>query len=355
MWSMNGWRRIESHQPIVIPLGTEREYRRKSLRFSTLSSPTPNDDQASRRDRFISMWDPIRDELVQYMEQQQLPKDACDWYRNNPITTYSEGSSIEGSVLGWCIELFQAFCLVSDDIMDKCLVRRTQPRWHRLPHVRLIAVNDACMLRSAIFYLLKRHFRQETYYAAVLELFHDVSFNTDIGQLVDLITASEVAVDLDKFSLERHRKIVVYKTAYYSFYLPVALAMRLTGIPDSNLATSIQPYRVALSILILLREYSQVQDDWLDYAGTVEQIGKVGTDIIDNKCSWCINTALALANAEQRAILDANYGKKGRQQGLRKCLRRSAFRRSMQKVTKVGELKREVFVRFLHKVYQRMM
>ncbi|KAF4581658.1 Farnesyl pyrophosphate synthetase [Pleurotus pulmonarius] len=326
------------------------------MAYSTLSSPTPNDDQASRRDRFISMWDPIRDELVQYMEQQQLPKDACDWYRNVRIVALpsqrlrqftfnvfdplepnynvlggklNRGMSVidsaeillgrsltdeeygKAAVLGWCIELFQAFCLVSDDIMDKCLVRRTQPRWHRLPHVRLIAVNDACMLRSAIFYLLKRHFRQETYYAAVLELFHDVSFNTDIGQLVDLITASEVAVDLDKFSLERHRKIVVYKTAYYSFYLPVALAMRLTGIPDSNLATSIQPYRVALSILILLREYSQVQDDWLDYAGTVEQIGKVGTDIIDNKCSWCINTALALANAEQRAILDANYERAG--------------------------------------------
>ncbi|KAF4563923.1 hypothetical protein EYR36_003168 [Pleurotus pulmonarius] len=50
---------------------------------TTLSSPMPNDDQASRRDRFISAWYPIRDELVQYMEQQQLPKDTCDRYRNN--------------------------------------------------------------------------------------------------------------------------------------------------------------------------------------------------------------------------------------------------------------------------------
>ncbi|KAJ8701411.1 Farnesyl pyrophosphate synthetase [Pleurotus ostreatus] len=108
----------------------------------------------------------------------------------------------KAAVLGWCIELFQAFCLVSDDVMDKCLVRRTQPCWYRLPHVRLIAINDACMLRSAIFHLLKKHFRQETYYVDVLELFHDVSFNTDTGQLVDLITASEDTVDLSKFSLE---------------------------------------------------------------------------------------------------------------------------------------------------------
>jgi farnesyl diphosphate synthase len=31
---------------------------------------------------------------------------------------------------------------------------------------------------------------------------------------------------------------------------------------------------------------------------------------MDNKCSWCINTALAHANPTQRAILDANYGRK---------------------------------------------
>lgn len=59
-----------------------------------------------------------------------------------------------------------------------------------------------------------------------------------------------------------------------------------------------------------LGEYFQIQDDYLDYAGTPEQIGKIGTDILDNKCSWCINAALAHANPTQRAILDANYGRK---------------------------------------------
>ena len=69
-------------------------------------------------------------------------------------------------------------------------------------------------------------------------------------------------------------------------------------------------YKLALDILLPLGEYFQIQDDYLDYAGTPEQIGKVGTDILDNKCSWCINTALARASPEQRAILDANYGRK---------------------------------------------
>ena len=31
---------------------------------------------------------------------------------------------------------------------------------------------------------------------------------------------------------------------------------------------------------------------------------------MDNKCSWCINTALARATPAQRAVLDDNYGRK---------------------------------------------
>jgi farnesyl diphosphate synthase len=120
---------------------------------------------------------------------------------------------------------------------------------------------------------------------------------------------------------------VIYKTAYYSFYLPVALAMLVHGIPapsgvDLSFPLNAPPpsvasvagmndsYRLTLDILIPLGEYFQVQDDVLDYSGTPEQIGKVGTDIIDNKCSWPINLALSLVTPEQRKVLDANYGRK---------------------------------------------
>jgi farnesyl diphosphate synthase len=151
-----------------------------------------------------------------------------------------------------------------------------------------------------------------------------------MGQLVDLITAPEDRVDLSKFNLSRyapsptslplvfrlltihrHRTIVLYKTAIYSFYLPVALALLLCGFPvEKKHESDPDYYKLALDILLPLGEYFQIQDDYLDYAGTPEQIGKIGTDILDNKCSWCINTALARASPAQRAILDANYGRK---------------------------------------------
>lgn len=44
----------------------------------------------------------------------------------------------------------------------------------------------------------------------------------------------------------------------------------------------------------------------MDCFGTHEQIGKIGTDILDNKCSWCVNIALSVANPEQRKLLDVS-------------------------------------------------
>ena len=58
-----------------------------------------------------------------------------------------------------------------------------------------------------------------------------MSYQTELGQLLDLLTAPEGKVDLNRFSIERHSKIVRYKTAFYSFYMPVALALILVCGP----------------------------------------------------------------------------------------------------------------------------
>ena len=280
--------------------------------------------------------------------------------------------------------------------MDSSITRRGQPCWYRVSEVGMIAINDSFMLEGAIYRLLKVHFRSQAYYADLLDLFHETTYQTEFGQLIDLITAPEDKVDLSKFSLEkyeikhtffsslseltifasRHRLIVIYKTAYYSFYLPVACAMLTSQIPESytvptNPPSTVKPYDLARSILLPLGEYFQIQDDFLDFSGTPEQIGKIGTDIVDNKCSWVVNTAIKLASPEQRQLLDENYGRKDAEKenkikalfeelGIRKVYAEYEERVVGELNTKIAEiveveggLKREVFLSFLGKIYKR--
>jgi len=189
-------------------------------------------------------------------------------------------------------------------------------------------------------------------------------FQTEMGQLIDLITAPEDSIDLSKFSLRKHHLIVVYKTAYYSFYLPVALAMLFVGITSEAL------FAQAKAILIPLGEYFQVQDDYLDCYGSPEMIGKIGTDIMDNKCSWNVNVALASCTPEQRKHLDENYGRRDSEcearvkavfaevdiPGKYAQYEQETYEKINMLIDEVPEdqgLKREVFRAFLRKIYKR--
>lgn len=55
---------------------------------------------------------------------------------------------------------------------------------------------------------------------------------TSLGQAMDLHLAPEKEgkPDLDKFTMDIYDNIAKFKTAYYSFYLPVAVAMHLVTI-----------------------------------------------------------------------------------------------------------------------------
>ncbi|KAG0697827.1 farnesyl-pyrophosphate synthetase [Suillus ampliporus] len=293
--------------------------------------------KADKRNKFLAVFERIREELIDHMKSEKMPEDAVTWFNENltynvPGGKLNRGISVvdtvaillnrpltddeyfKAALLGWCIELLQAFFLVSDDMMDGSISRRGQPCWYRvhdvhgLGKVHNVAINDSFMLEGAIYHLLKTHFKRESYYVDLLELFQEVTYKTEMGQLVDLITAPEDNIDIGKYNLDKHTFIVRYKTAFYSFYLSVALAMRMCGVPDvyELNGKTIEPYKEADRILIPMGEFFQVQDDYLDYHGTEEEIGKIGTDIIDGKCSWCVNNSCT-----------ENYGKKGADQAVR--------------------------------------
>lgn len=115
----------------------------------------------------------------------------------------TESEMTQALVLGWCVELLQAFFLVADDIMDGSITRRGAPCWYRKQGVGMVAINDSFLLESAIYRLLKQFFKSEVYYGDLLELFHEVTYQTELGQLMDLITAPEGDVDLSRFSIDK--------------------------------------------------------------------------------------------------------------------------------------------------------
>lgn len=342
------------------------------------------------KEQFIKDFDGLVQDLKKVLNDYKMPQEAIEWYEkslyyNTPGGKLNRGLSVidtfciltdkkpedldsetykKVSILGWCIELLQAFFLVSDDIMDQSKTRRGQPCWYLQKEVGNIAINDSFMLEGAIYVLLKKYFKKESYYVDLLELFHDVTFQTELGQLLDLTTADEEVVDLDKFSLAKHSFIVIFKTAYYSFYLPVALAMFMAGVNDE------QNLKQAEDILIPLGEYFQIQDDYLDCFGTPEQIGKIGTDIKDNKCSWVVNQALKLATPEQRKLLDENYGRKDddkeavckqlfKDLGIEQIYQDyeesvvSELKTKIEAIDESTGLKKQVFYAFLNKIYKR--
>jgi len=339
------------------------------------------------RPEFEKTFDILVEDLIKHCEEYKLPDQALQWFKANLLhntkggkynrglsvydTTqllkgndFTQDDSFKSQTLGWMIELLQAFFLVSDDIMDSSKTRRGSPCWYLMPSVGMIAINDAFMLESAIYILLKKYFRQEKNYVDLMELFHEVTFQTELGQTCDLLTAPEDKVDLDNFSLEKYTFIVIYKTAYYSFYLPVALALHYVGVAtEENLKT-------AHDILIPMGEYFQVQDDYLDNFADPETLGKIGTDIMDNKCSWLVNQALKIATPEQRKVLEENYGQKdsAKEAKVKKLYEELDLKSIYEKYEEetVGEIKkligqvdeskgvtRAVYESFLAKIYKR--
>ncbi|CAO2197944.1 unnamed protein product [Urochloa humidicola] len=218
------------------------------------------------------------------------------------VDVLSKEDTFLACALGWCLEWFQAYFIVHDDIMDNSQTRRGRPCWFRVPEVGLFAVNDGVILRGHISCILRRHFKGKPYYVDLIDLFNDIEFKTASGQLLDLITTHEGEKNITKYNMTIYHHIAQYKAAYHTLYLPVACALLLAGENLDN-------FDDVKNILIEMGTFYQVQDDYLDCFGDPKFIGKIGTDIEEYKCSWLVVQALEHADENQKSILFENYGK----------------------------------------------
>ena len=249
------------------------------------------------KDKFLAIYPMLRDEMLAHMKTNEMPNEALEWCKemmdyNVPGGKLNRGLTVvavqrtltktkwgreltalefcRASVLGWALEFLQAFFLVADDIMDDSKTRRGQPCWYKLPTVSNIAINDSFLLESYVFTMIRNHFGSDSFYYHLVELYLQVIQQTEFGQLLDLTSQphGEKKIILDRFTLERYKLIVKYKTAFYTFYLPVAIGMITSGTTDK------ESLDFAQSICCIMGEYFQIQDDVLDCYGDPAMIGK---------------------------------------------------------------------------------
>ncbi|KAM4663317.1 farnesyl pyrophosphate synthase isoform 2-T2 [Discoglossus pictus] len=273
-----------------------------------------------------------------------------------------DGNLQRALAVGWCVELLQAFFLVADDIMDNSVTRRGQPCWYKKEGIGMDAINDSFLLEASIYRVLKKYCRGQSYYLNLLELFLETSYQTELGQTLDLTTGQPGKVDLNRYTEKRYKAIVKYKTAFYSFYLPVAAAMYMAGIDGE------EDHNNAKTILLEMGEFFQIQDDYLDSYGDPSVTGKIGTDIQDNKCSWLVVEALSKVTPEQRRVLEENYGQDDAEKvrrvkqlydeldlpGLYRQYEESSYQRLQQLVSQhANGLSKEIFLGLAAKIYKR--
>lgn len=204
------------------------------------------------------------------------------------------------------MEWLQAAFLVADDVMDNSTMRRTKPCWYRVESVGVQAINDAFLLEGLVYHILRSHCRDQTWYLDIVELLHDVTLKTEIGQMLDLWVERERGQDTfpyQKYTKNMYDQIVVNKTAYYTFALPVLIGMHVAR------AAKPEAVREVNEICRELGRYFQMQDDYLDCFGDVATLGKVGSDIQEGKCSWLFVTALDKVGREDNDVLLACYGR----------------------------------------------
>lgn len=182
------------------------------------------------------------------------------------------------------IELFHNFTLLHDDIMDNAPLRRNQPTVHTKWNNNVAILSGDAMFTKAFQQMM--HVDDEVM-RPVLDLFSETALQVCEGQQLDM--------DYEKMlniKIEDYLHMITLKTA-------VLLAASLkTGALIAKTTTDnaehIYEYGKNLGIAF------QLQDDILDVYADPEKFGKqIGGDIIANKKTYLLLTALDQANIDQ--------------------------------------------------------
>ncbi|KAH9953879.1 farnesyl diphosphate synthase [Russula dissimulans] len=269
---------------------------------------------AVERDQFEILYPTIRGFLLSQFEAHSIPQDAVEYFTrcldyNTFSGEYKKGLLVveaaqafkgrrlndseyqKAAILGWMVIFLHSYFSLSDNIVDQVTTRHGKLSWHRVDDIGFKALNDTLLLEGAVYQLAREHFRHEPYYVDLLDLLHETRhpayFRNPIPQNY-------------QFPVDHQRAANIYKSAIYSFYLPMALSMIICGFPveKSSLIHS-NFYDFALDILLPLGEYAHIQTEYFDSR----------SGHLPKTRSWCFDVVRKSGSPEQLATLEAHFGK----------------------------------------------
>lgn len=186
------------------------------------------------------------------------------------------------------LEIFHNFTLLHDDVMDQAAVRRGRPTVH-------VKWNDNTAILSGDQMLIEAYKQLEQLPADrlphVLHLFNKMGTEICEGQQYDMEFETRQDVTIDEYI-----EMIRLKT---SVLLGAALEIGayIAGASESDLQ-ALRTFGTNLGVAF------QIQDDILDVYGDPATFGKaIGGDILQNKKSMVLLTALHRADAQQLADL----------------------------------------------------
>ncbi|MGK5632401.1 polyprenyl synthetase family protein [Streptomyces sp. URMC 123] len=214
------------------------------------------------------------------------------------------------------LELFHAFTLIHDDIMDNSATRRGRPSAHRaLAAWRRgrggrghgsgagdrFGVNAAILLGDLALAwsdeMLQTAGLTPGQLRAVLPVLHTMRTEVMQGQYLDLLSTGRLTGDID-LALT----VVRYKSAKYTVERPLHLGAALAG-PDPSVMDACTAYALPIG------EAFQLRDDLLGVFGDTAATGKpVIDDLREGKSTVLMSLAVARADAAQLRLLHRLVG-----------------------------------------------
>jgi len=191
-----------------------------------------------------------------------------------------------------CIELFQNWILIHDDIEDGSELRRGEPALHKkYPESLALNAGDALHARTWEALLKNQKSLGMKKTLAIMKEFSMMVNRTTEGQHMELGWVAEKRWDLKE---KDYFEMCVRKTSWYTVASPCRLGAIVAGAPAGVLG-DLQEFGTSLGVAF------QIQDDSLNLVGDAKKYGKAKSDdILEGKRTLILLHLLAVASQSER-------------------------------------------------------